>query len=274
MIKKILFPLACVACLLTSCLEEVGYYGETGEFGCYVTIDTNQESIYDNTQSVKLKADFMRDFTDLTNLKNPEQLADFGLENAKRAFVIIRYSGSITSPWVFTLLKKSSDIPPMLTHPIPTLPINKKEVTGNQQHIEGLQSYYGNYIWVADGYLNIIPTIRSGEPGNYYLTPDTVKGDTLFFNLDAVYNKGNKPYYDELQCFDLRTIADSLDADENIRHKMNDAYRAIKDLDSVRIAITASYATKSDVTRNDTIVRKTLPHTTNYFKDYFLEDEL
>ena len=256
-------------CLLTSCLEEFGYYEESGEIGCYVTIDTYQESINDTAQSVMLKADFLRNFTNITNLKRPEQLANFGLENAKRAWVTIRYSGSVTSPWVFTLLKKGTKIPS--TRPIPTHPINKKEVTGDMQYLEGLQSYQNNYIWVADGYLNIIPTIRSGEPGKYYLTPDTVKGDTLFFNLDAEYTKGNNLYYDELQCFDLRTIADSLDADEEIRHKMNEAYHAIKNIDSVRIAITTSYSTKSFATGNDTIVRKTLPHQTNYFYSYFLD---
>lgn len=249
--KRILFPLVCLMlAMLTSCFEETGY-SYSASFSRIVTIDTMANPI-------KMKADCTGEtFSNFTNLKYPEQLSMFGLENARRAEVAIQLNVATSGKQILTMLQG---------HRIGVSPVTNTTITDSLMHFSGLSAYYNNYAWVNEGYLNVMPIIPSSSAGRYFLTPESAQGDTLYFNLDVTYNKAQTYYYDKLQCFDLRTIRDTTTADEELRIKMRNVLNAMEahQSDSMRIVLKGNYATKSQYTGKDTIVHANMAMT-NYF---------
>lgn len=257
--KKILFALVGVMTMaVSSCLPETGYsYSST--YSRVTTIDTT-------TATVSFKADYTGEiFNKITNLMYPEELAAFDLEGAKRAEILVRldvedsYKASL-----FMLDARKIDILP-ITSTMPTDPL---------MPLAGLQLYplggttLTPAVWVSDGYLNVLPIIPSNKAGKYFLMPDSVKSDTLHFSLKASYQAvASKKYYEDILCYDLRTLRDTAKADSELRTKMVEMLEALKEhrADSVRIAVTGLY--DIHYYEKDTIMEQR--EITNYFKYNF-----
>lgn len=262
--KKILFALACVATLtLASCFENTGY-SRTDYFVRVVTIDTT------NT-SVELVADYTNEkFTskDITNLRYPEQLSQFGLSGARRAEVLLMLHTDASYSQTLTLEKAQK---------IAVQPVSNTTPTGLLRPFSSwmqkpLFSDYAPVAWVANGYLNVVPVIPSNQVGKYYLTAEKVVSDTLYFRLDATYtpNDSRQDLEDQLQCFDLRTLNDTVSADSAQRANMIEALNAIKQHknDSMKIVLTGSFDWKK-INGKDTI--GDLKVVTDYFKCEFIQ---
>lgn len=261
MTKKLLFPLACsMVLMLTACFDNTGYSYST-TFSRVVTIDTTGAAY--STPTVSFKADCTGEvFNKISNLTYPEQLGQFKLANARRAEVYIKVDVDNSYNQTVTLIDARE---------IAIKPVTNKELTDSVTPILAWQQkpLGGNYaptVWVSEGYLNVVPVIESSQAGKYYLTADGVAGDTLFLNLSATYNKEEKKeLIDELQCFDLRTLADSTNADAEMRAKMNSAWEAIQQHDSLRIVLSSDFHIK--YYEKDTIMN--LKALTNYFRCNF-----
>lgn len=257
--KKIVFSFACImTMLLTSCFEETGY-NQTQSFWRYVTIDTTGTTL-------RLKADCTGEVFDrISNLSMPEQLGNFGLSGAQRALVQLHVEINSSFAQRLTLLQGQK---------IKIYPVTNQEITDSLMHFAGLQSYIynNNYAWVTDGFLNVMPITPSSNNVKYYLTAESAIGDTLVFNLNTTYSGNNTLYYDQLQCFDLRTLNDTINADDDMRVKMQKVLKAIEDhrSDSVRILLKGNYAQKSIYTGKDTIVYDNMAMT-NYFYCNFIK---
>lgn len=262
--KKILFALACVATLtLASCFENAGY-SRTDYFVRVVTIDTT-------STSVELVADYTNEtFTskNITNLKYPEQLSQFGLSGARRAEVLMMLHTDASYNQTLTLEKAQK---------IAVQPISNTTPTGSLSHLSSLMqkplfSNYAPVVWVANGYLNVVPVIPSSQAGIYYLTAEKAINDTLYFRLDATYvpNDGRQDLEDQLQCFDLRTLTDTISADSVQRANMIEVLNAIKQHknDSMRIVLTSSFDWKK-INGKDTI--GDIKVSTDYFKCEFIQ---
>ena len=260
--KKILFPLVCIVCLLTSCLEEPGYEYST-TFSRIVTIDRESNPI-------RLKADLTNEVFKPNNLASEADLDMLRLGDAKRMYATMRMDVKDYKQTLTYVDGQKIDI----------VPVTNKTITDSLKPLTALQVLYmeGNIsyplAWVSEGYLNVAPTITSSGWGTYYLIPEKVKSDTLYFNLKATYaSEGTLQRRDDkLQCFDLRTLRDTATADEAMLVKMREVLAAMEAHrnDSMRIVLAGEFATKSN--GNDTIVKSAV--ITNYFKSYFLDDEL
>lgn len=260
--KKILFPLVCVVCMLTSCLPEAIYESHI-TFSRIVTIDRASNPI-------RLKADLTNEVFKPVNLASEADLDMQRLGDAQRIYATMRLEVKDYAQTLTYVNGQKIDI----------APVTNKTITDSLNPLTALQVLYleGNtsypLAWVSEGYLNVAPTITSSGWGTYYLTPEKVKGDTLYFSLNATYDSNGalQKRDDKLQCFDLRTMSDTATADENMRPKMREVLEAMKEhrADSMRIMLVGEFATKSN--GNDTIVKSAT--ITNYFKSYFLDDEL
>ncbi len=258
--KKILFAFVGVLVMaMTSCLPDPGY-NYTMSYSRVTTIDTT-------TSTVSFKADYTGEvFDKITNLMTPDELSMFNLEGAKRAEILVQLT--VDDSYKGTLLMLDA-------RKIDILPINNKVPTDSQMPLLGFQQYplggtsLTPTVWVSNGYLNVLPVVPSEKSANYYLMPEKVVSDSLFFNLTATYEENSKKeYYESIHCYDLRTLRDTVDADDELRSKMREALTAMKENDSVRIFVTGNFIDYNyDYQGNDTI--RTISHITNYFKYNF-----
>ena len=256
--KKTLFALAGVLTLaLTSCFEGTGS-SYTSTFSRVVTIDTL-------SSPVKLIADYTgEEFNKFTNLRTPEQLAQFDLEDALRAEVLMQVyvDESYTQTWTMLQGKKIDIFP--VTNKVPTDSL--KPMTGWQQYPLG-GTTYTPVAWVSDRYLNVLPVIPSGKAGKYYLIPDSVISDTLHFSLKASYGTDeSESYYEDIQCFDLHTLCDTANADAELSAKMKNLWSAMEQhrADSMRIVLTGLF--DIHYYQKDTIMTQSA--ITNYFRPH------
>ena len=260
--RKILFTVACVTTLLlSSCFENTGY-SSTNYFVRVVTIDAN-------SSPVKFVADYTGEvFKDFTNLKQPEQLAEFDLTDAKRAEVLIKLDTDASYKQTITLEQAQEIEVQSVTNSTPTDSM-KPFYSWIQKPLGG---DYAPIAWVADGYLNVVPVIPSEQPGKYFLTAEKVTSDTLFFRLDATYtpSKSLEGIEGGVQCYDLRTLKDTLSADSTQRIKMIEALDAIEQHknDSMRIVLTGTFEYQK-INGKDTI--GDLKVITDYFKCKFIQ---
>lgn len=259
--KKILFAVVCVmTLLLSSCFENTGY-SSTNYFVRIVTIDAN-------SNPVTFTADYTGEvFKDFTNLKQVEQLTEFNLANAKRAEVLIKLDTDASYKQTIALEQAQKIEVQSVTNVTPTdsmMPF----YSWIQKPLGG---EYAPIAWVADGYLNVVPVIPSEQPGKYFLTAEKVTNDTLYFRLDATYtpSKSLEGIEDGIQCYDLRTLKDTLNADSTQRAKMIEALNAIKQhkSDSMRIVLTGSFEYQK-INGKDTI--GDLKVATDYFNCKFI----
>lgn len=254
--KKILFALAGVLTLaLTACFDGTGS-SYTQSFSRVVTIDTTQSS-------VELIADYTEEvFKNFTNLKYTEQLAQFGLEDAQRAEVLMQVHVDASYTQTLTMLQgEKIDIQPT-TNKMPTDSL--KPLTGWQQYPLGGTTFTPT-VWVSDRYLNVLPVIPSSKAGKYYLMPDSAVSDTLYFSLKASYETDeSKSYYERIQCFDLSTLCDTANADTDLRAKMKNLWSAMERhrSDSMRIVLTSLF--DIHYYQKDTIMEQS--SLTNYFR--------
>lgn len=262
--KKILFTLAGVMTLaLTACFENTGY-SSTYYFPRVVTIEPNGSSF-------KLVADYTGEVfkaEEFTNLKTTEQLGQFGLGDAKRAEVYIRLDVDAAYKQSITLEQAQKINIQSVTNTTPTDSL--RPFSSWMQ--KPLFDNYAPTVWVANGYLNVVPVIPSDQSGKYYLTAEKVISDTLYFRLDAAYtpNENKQDHEDKLQCYDLRTLNDTVSADSAQRAKMIEVLSAIKQHknDSMRIVLTSSFDWKK-INGKDTI--GDLKVITDYFKCEFIQ---
>ena len=262
--KKILFAMAGVMTLaLTSCFENTGY-NSTYYFPRVVTINSTGNS-----------AKFVADYTgeefkseDFTNLKTEGALAQFGLADAKRAELYIRLDVDNEYKQTVTLEKALK---------IDVQPVNKTTPADSMSPFSSwmqkpLFDNYAPIVWVADGYLNVVPVIPSDEAGKYFLTAEKAVNDTLYLRLGATYtpNANKQDREDKLQCFDLRTLKDTANADQEQRAKMNEVLEAIKQHkeDSMRIVVTGQFDW-TKINGKDTI--GDMKAITDYFKCEFIQ---
>lgn len=246
--------------MLTSCFENTGY-SQSETFGQYVTIDSSQTMA---GATVRLIGDYPYAVYTPDNLKYTEQLGQFGLADARRAYVQLHYQyGDSKKPTLTLLQAQKIEVQPVAN----TLPQD------TLRHLLGLQQQYQgyHYAWVSEGYLSTTPVIPSASAGKYRLTAEKAMGDTLYLKLSASYEKSDKMvYYDKLQSFDLRTLCDTTGADEEMLVKMREVIAAMEShqADSMRIVLLGDYPTRSIYTGKDTIVTDAPMSMTNYFRPY------
>ena len=266
--KKNLFALVCVVASLmslTSCFEPVGYsYNST--FSRIVTINRDKSPL-------ELVADYSNEKFKLDNLTMPEQLSLFDLQDSERAFVTINLQVDNMYKEHWTLVEgKALRVIPVWNQALPEgASINPLSGLQNYQ-VESAWSYPAT--WIAGNYVNISPVIQSAGRGTYYLQPNTVYGDTLRFDIAAAYTPIEK---EELIAdfinFDLRTLTDTLDADEQTRSVVRNMLSTIAANDTVCMMIVGDFYytyTKVDTLADGTVkyeqrdtVRK-YPAYTNY----------
>ena len=259
--KKILFALAGALTLaLTACMEDTDSR-YTSTFSRVVTID-------DASSMVKFIADHTGEvFSNFDNLKYTEQLGEFGLSDATRAEVYMKLDVDVSYYQTLTLLQAQKIDVQAVT--------NKKIAEANMPFVGWQQKPLGgNYaptVWVSNGYLNVMPQIPSAQSGKYHLTADSVAGDTLYFKLNAIYNRDDsQKLIDYLQCYDLRTLRDTADADHELRVKMRGILEGMKQHrnDSMRIMLTGDFIRYNyNHQGGDTVVSDN--HITNYFRYNF-----
>lgn len=262
--KKILFAITSVMTLaLTSCIEGTGS-NQTYWLSRVVTIKTSGSStkyIADYTGEEFVEADF-------TNLKTSEQLTLFGLTDAKRAEMVIRLDINALNEQSITLEDAQKIDVQSVTNITPT--DSMRPFSSWMQ-----KPLYGNYapiVWVAEGYLNVMPVIPSNKEGKYFLTAEKVMSDTIYLRLDATYtpNANKTDMVDKIQCFDLRTLKDTANADLEQRAKMVEVLEAIKlhKNDSMRIVLTGEFDW-TKINGKDTI--GDMRAITDYFKCKFIQ---
>ena len=236
MITKRLLPIVCVVASLmslTSCFEPAGYsYNST--FSRIVTIDRSKSQL-------EFVADYSNERFKLDNLTVPEQLSKYGLLDTERAFITINLQVDNTYKQTFTFVEGKA---------LTVCPVWNKSLPENAaiHPLKGLQNFQvetaWSYptVWVAGSYVNIAPVIQSLGSGTYYLQPNTVIGDTLRFDIKAAYTPTEKAeYVADFVNFDLRTLTDTLDADEDTRGIVRNMLDVIAANDSVCMMIVGDY---------------------------------
>ncbi len=262
MIKRKFFPLMWVMAstmMLTSCLKNTGFR-ETMDLARIVTIERNTNP-YGSVDSVRLIADYTGESFRPDNL-TPAVLDMYGLENAERAIANMHYEAEGVYDVSLTLTDaKAIKVESVWNKPLPE-DINVSALTDLYRMQLDVWSY--PLIWMADKYLNVAPVIHSASTGSYYLQPTAVYGDTLRFDMSAVFteNIADRDLVDFIN-FDLTTMADTIGADDATKKTVSDMMNVIDANDSVRIMLVASYRTKGFL-GNDTIVK--WPVYTDYTK--------
>ena len=256
--KKILFALVCVLTIaLTSCFEGTGN-NASYTFSRVVTIDAT-------SSPVKFVADYTgEEFDKFTNLKTPEQLKDFDLEDALRAEVYMQLDINASYEQTWTMLKgKKIDI----------IDIANK-VTTDTMPLLGLRSYplggtpYSPTVWVSNGYLNVLPIVPSKKSAKYSLTPEKAVNDSLYFNLTATYEEDSlEVFAEDIHCYDLRTLRDTANADAKIYDKMREVLTAMEAhrRDSMRVFVSIQEIDYNYNYLGEDTIRK-INHISNYFK--------
>ena len=248
MMKRTVLMLSALVLLLTSCLEDDGY-AYSGTFARIVTIDHSSDPI-------RFCCDYTNELIECGNVTTDDDLAAYGLEEAKRALVYFDYKANYYENII--TLNTGSVIEPIDLW-CKALPNDKTygPVYGfDQLQVESSWSY--PYGWVSDGYLNLIPVVLSDVAAKHYLAPAGVNGDTLKFNLYMSYEEGSS-YRGEYACYDLRNLLDTASADPQFRPWMKEMTDRLNNgNDSVMVCVWADYMA------TDTIIKATVP--TAYFR--------
>lgn len=245
--KYLLGCLALAAMLLTSCLPDNGGYSYTANFGRIVTIDHEASPI-------RFVCDCTGEVYVAENIKSDADLPT-AMQEAERAFVMFNIEMNYNETHVTYTNGNPIDIRPVY---------NKKIIDdGKFQPLYGFSrlqfdnTFSYPYGWVTDQFLNVTPVIKSNEDGEMFLVPEAASGDTLSFSLFAKY-KETDSYMAEYTCFDLRTLADTSDADAEIKAVMKEMVDFVNARDSVMVVVVGDYLNV------DTIIKAYVP--TNYFK--------
>lgn len=272
MIKKRILPLVCVVAslmALTSCFEETGY-SYTSTFSRIVSINRKATPI-------ELVADYTGEKFKLANLTSEEQLSLYDLEDAERAFVTINMEVDNSYKPTLTLVEgKAIKVNPIWNKPLPE-GANINALSGMKNFaVESAWSY--PVAWVANGYVNMAPVIKSKGRGTYYLQPQKAYGDTLRFDVVAAFTPATtENYIADFVNFDLRTLTDTTEADALTRDKVRNVLNAVASNDSVCLMIVGDFHkkyTKVDTLSNgtvryeerDTIVKSTALTNYTYLK--------
>lgn len=265
MIKRRLLPLMCVVASLmslTSCFPELGY-SASSDFARVVTIVRKSMGSYGPADSVFLEADYTGEVFKLDNLTSPEQLSLYNLEDADRAIAYIHYEVDKDYNASLTLTDATEvKVYPVWNKALPDS-ININPLT-DLYKLQFEAGWTYPYVWIAGTYLNVAPVIRSMGRGQYYLSPNTVSGDTLRFDMTTVYNPStNNSDVVDFVNFDLSTLADITGADEVTANAVRTMLNTIEENDSVCVMLVGEYRTKGYL-GTDTIVK--WPAYTNYTK--------
>lgn len=245
MMKKILLASACVLTLtLTSCIKNAGFT-QSSNFARIVTVNRNANPL-------QLDADYTGEVFKLENLTMPEQLSQFGLENVDRAIAYIHYE---MEDYSSRLTLNGAD-------PIKISPLWNKALAVNE-NIRPLTDLYRMQLdnsfryplaWMSGRYLNIAPVIKSNDSGTYYLMPKAVYGDTLRFDMAAEYTESADRDVVDLINFDLTTLVDTLDSDEETKVAVRTMLNTIKAKDSVCVIVVSDFRSTGYM-GTDTIVK-------------------
>lgn len=253
MIKRKFLPLMWVMAsimMLTSCMKNTGFR-ETMDLARIVTIERNSNP-YGSVDSVRLIADYTGESFRPDNL-TPALLDVFGLENSDRAIVYMHYEAEGLYDVSLTVTDaKAIKVEPVWNKPLPE-DVNVNSLTDLYRMQLDTWSY--PLVWMAEEYLNVAPVIHSANIGSYYLQPTAVYGDTLRFDMSAVFteNIADKDMVNFIN-FDLSTLADTIGADATTKTAVDNMLNVIEANDSVRVMLVASYRTKGYL-GTDTVVK-------------------
>lgn len=253
MIKSLTKAAACcmaIAAMLmfASCLPDGDGYNYTSQFARVATIDYSSDPI-------SFHCDYTNEKFVFTNVTSADDLGPFDLKGAKRALLNI-YMEANAKAANYELISGA--------------PIHAEAVCGKLPADATLNPVYGftrleldtwsyPYAWVSRGYLSIVPQILSDADATPYLVPKAVSGDTLCFDLRMAYELGKKNYRSQYACFDLRTLADTAQADAAVKPVMKEMIDRVNMGDTVMARISAYYKTAYP----DTVITATVP--TSYF---------
>ena len=252
MMKKILFASACALTLtLTSCFENAGF-SQSSNFARIVTVNRNATPL-------QLDADCTGEVFKLENLTMPEQLSQFGLEDADRAVAYIHYE---VEDYKSSLTLNQATPIKICSVWNKALPANGKiKPLTDLYRMQLDNSFSYPLIWMAEGYLNIAPVIQSAGAGTYYLMPKEVVGDTLSFDMVAEFTEVKDMDVVDFINFDLATLIDTLEADGAALSAVRKMLNAIEAKDSVCVEVVSEFRTKTFMGA-DTIVK--MPAYTGY----------
>ena len=136
--KKILFALAATL-TLGSCFEEPGTYSE---FWQYVIVDTT-------STPVSFKGFYLgEEYSGFTNLKYPEQLAAFNIEDTPLAGIKIRIDIDASYKQTLTMLSGYSLEVSSITS---TMPTDSLQPLSSLFPVINYNNYYTPTLWVRDG---------------------------------------------------------------------------------------------------------------------------
>lgn len=247
--KKILFTLIGVMALtLNSCLKESGY---TSEFWQYVTIEKAPNK-------VTFKGYYTDEvFTNIANIKNPEQLGAYQLEDAQIALVKMRLEVDASYQQTLTVMEGHPISVQSITTAMPSDSLKPFWV----EFTPIFNEYNSPYVWVKNGYLNVLSTIPAKKAGNYFLMPEKATNDTLYFRFAASYEEDRSNKVDQSSFYDLRTLRNTEQADEELGNKMAEMLKALEsnNSESVRIFLISEFTQYNynylgrDTTWTDTI---------------------
>lgn len=249
--KNAFFSLfAIAALLLTSCLPDEPGINYSATFARIVTIDHT-------LSPVRFYCDYTNEVIETENIKTNDDLAKFDLDDVDRALVYfqldaINYDTQITF----------QDGAPIEVDAVYNkyLPIDAtvKPVYGFSQ-LQVENGWFYPYAWVSRGYLNIVPQVKTSKGSEKYLVPEAVSNDSLVFSLRVKYDEGSD-ICSEYACFDLRTLADTVNADAAVKPIMKQMVDRINVAsDSVMVVVLGD----RKISWPDTITKAYVP--TNYF---------
>lgn len=251
--KKISLALiGAIVCLLTSCFGEIGEYHE---YWYYATIESTPTS-------VSLREYYTGDkFSKIENLQYPEHLGTFKLEDAPIALVKIGVDIDAAYNQKLSLLEAYKVEISSITHEVPTA------IQPLSSLVPVFESFnYYPTVWVQKGYLNVCPNIPAQEAGQFYLTPEKVKNDTLIFRLDASYKEDASVPSSKNLFYDLRTLRDTANTDSDLRAKMREALNAIEQHRNDSMLIGIKY---EEIEYNFNYLGKDTIRTKYHFGNYF-----
>lgn len=245
--KFFLGCLALVTVLITSCMPDNGGYSYTATFGRIVTIDHNSSPI-------RFICDCTGEVYETENILSDEDLTS-AMRAADRAFVM----------FYIEMDYNEMHVTYQSGNPIKVQSVYNKKIVddGKFQPLYGFSrlqfdnTFSYPYGWVSDRYLNVTPIVKSNEEAELFLVPEAASGDTLSFSLYSKYLP-NDSFLADYSCFDLRTLADTATADEELKPVMKEMVDFVNAYDSVMVVVVGDYLSV------DTIIKAYVP--TNYFR--------
>ena len=260
MTKRRFLPLMCVVAsitMMTSCMKNTGFY-QSADFARIVTIE-RYTNPYGGADSASFVADYTGEIFVPDNL-NGTTLEHFKLADADRAIVTMHFE----SDGLYHASLELKDASPIRVVSVWNQPLPENASINPLTDLYRMQLDTWSYplVWMADKYLNVAPVIRSLSLASYYLQPTAVYGDTLRFDMTAVYaeNMMKNDIVDFVN-FDLSTLADTTGAETTTKEAVDKMLNAIAANDSVRIMLVSSYRSTGYL-GTDTVVK--IPTCTGY----------